>query len=42
MREKITFEDLSLGLKIPIIISYVVGTIWLLFFLGGIIGGVMS
>lgn len=38
----ITYKDLSLGLKIPIIMAYIVGTIWIITFLIGFTLGILE
>ena len=37
--QQITFQDLSFGLKIAIIMAWIIGVIWGLFFLVGFIAG---
>ena len=39
LKEKIKFSDLSLGLQIPIVLAWIVGFIYVAFFISGIMVG---
>jgi hypothetical protein len=40
--EKIKFEDLSVGLRIAVALSYGIGALYILFFLKGVVAGLQG
>lgn len=40
--KRIGFNDLTLGIKIPIVIAWIIGIIWILYFIAGFMIGFSS